>query len=91
MSDTDTPKVTVYSTSWCAFCHTEMQWLEKLGVAFTAKDVEADETAMEELKKKNGGDFSGVPVTDIAGDIILGFNRPALQAALEKNGLVQKV
>ena len=91
MSDTDTPKVTVYSTSWCAFCHTEMQWLEKLGVAFTAKDVEADEAAMEELKAKNGGDFSGVPVTDIAGEVILGFNRPALQAALEKNGLVQKV
>ena len=79
MSDTDTaPKVTVYSTSWCAFCHTEMQWLEK-----------ADEAAMEELKSKNGGDFSGVPVTDIAGEIILGFNRPALQAALEKNNLVK--
>lgn len=89
MSDTDTPKVTVYSTSWCAFCHTEMQWLEKLGVAFEAKDVEADEAAMEELKVKNGGDFSGVPVTDIAGEIILGFNRPALQAALEKNDLVK--
>lgn len=90
MSDTTTtPQVTVYSTSWCAFCHTEMQWLEKLGVAFQAKDVEADEAAMEELKAKNGGDFSGVPVTDIAGEIILGFNRPALQAALEKNNLVK--
>lgn len=93
MSDTDTkatPQVTVYSTSWCAFCHTEMQWLEKLGVAFVAKDVEADEAAMEELKAKNGGDFSGVPVTDIAGEVILGFNRPALQAALEKNDLLQQ-
>lgn len=89
MSDTDTPQVTVYSTSWCAFCHTEMQWLEKLGVAFQVKDVEADEAAMEELKSKNGGDFSGVPVTDIAGDVILGFNRPALQAALEKHSLVK--
>ncbi len=86
MSDT-TPKVTVYSTSWCAFCHTEMQWLDKLGVAYEAKDVEADPAAMEELKVKNGGEFQGVPVTDIAGEIILGFNRPALQAALEKNGL----
>lgn len=89
MSDTDTPQVTIYSTSWCAFCHTEMQWLEKLGVAFVAKDVEADEAAMEELKAKNGGDFSGVPVTDIAGDVILGFNRPALQAALEKHSLIK--
>lgn len=87
MSDTDTPKVTVYSTSWCAFCHTEMQWLEKLGVAYQKKDVEADEEAMKELLAKNGGQFQGVPVTDIAGEIVLGFNRPALQAAITKHGL----
>lgn len=88
MSETKSPKVTVYSTSWCAFCHTEMQWLDKLGVDYVAKDVEADESAMEELKAKNGGNFSGVPVTDISGDVILGFNRPALQESLKKHGLV---
>lgn len=81
-------KVIVYSTTWCAFCHTEMQWLDKLGVAYISKDVEADEADMEELKAKNGGNFQGVPVTDIGGDIILGFDRPKLQAALEKHGLV---
>lgn len=88
MSNNENSKVTVYSTSWCAFCHTEMQWLEKLGVNFVAKDIEADPAAMEELKSKNGGQFSGVPVTDINGEIILGFNRPALQAALEANQLI---
>ncbi len=87
MSDTTTPQVTVYSTSWCAFCHTEMQWLDKLGVPYIAKDIEADESAMEELKAKNGGDYQGVPVTDIAGELILGFDRPKLQAAIEKNNL----
>lgn len=87
MSDTATPQVTVYSTSWCAFCHTEMQWLDKLGVPYVAKDIEADEAAMEELKAKNGGNYQGVPVTDIAGEIILGFDRPKLQAAIEKNKL----
>lgn len=89
MSDSisTTPQVTVYSTSWCAFCHTEMQWLDHLGIPYVAKDVEADEEAMEELKAKNGGNFQGVPVTDVAGDIILGFNRPALQASIDKHGL----
>ncbi len=87
MSDTATPQITVYSTSWCAFCHTEMQWLESLGIPYIAKDVEADESAMEELKAKNGGNYQGVPVTDIAGDIVLGFNRPALQAAMDKHGI----
>ena len=86
-STSTTPQVTVYSTSWCAFCHTEMQWLDHLGIPYVAKDVEADEEAMEELKAKNGGNFQGVPVTDVAGDIILGFNRPALQASIDKHGL----
>lgn len=80
--------VTVYSTTWCAFCSTEKQWLDKLGVKYVSKNVEEDEAANKELLDKLGGNFQGVPVTDINGEIILGFNRPALQAALEKNQLV---
>lgn len=89
MSDsaTVTPQITVYSTSWCAFCHTEMQWLDKLGIPYVAKDVEADEEAYKELVEKNGGNYQGVPVTDVAGDIILGFDRPKLQAAMDAHGI----
>ena len=83
-------KVTVYSTSWCAFCHTEMEWLKKLGIDFVAKDIEADPSAKEELLSKNGGNFQGVPVTDVCGDIILGVDRPKLQDALKKNGLMSE-
>lgn len=82
---TATPQITIYSTSWCAFCHTEMQWLDKLGIPYIAKDVEADKDAYDELLKKNGGNFSGVPVTDVAGDIILGFDRPRIQDAIKKH------
>ncbi len=90
MSDgaTDQPTVTVYSTTWCAFCATEKQWLDKLGVKYVSKNIEEDEAANAELLDKLGGNFTGVPVTDIAGEMILGFNRPALQAALDKNNLV---
>ena len=87
MSDTATPQITIYSTSWCAFCHTEMQWLDRLGIPYIAKDVEADKSAYDELVAKNGGSYSGVPVTDIAGDIILGFDRPKLQDAIKKHGI----
>lgn len=87
MSDTTTPDITIYSTTWCAFCHTEMQWLDKLGIPYIAKDVEADKDAYEELLAKNGGSFQGVPVTDIKGDIILGFDRPKIQAAIEKHAI----
>lgn len=84
---TTTPQVIVYRTSWCAFCHTEMQWLERLGVPYVAKDIEADQEAHDELMAKIGGDFRGVPVTDVAGDIILGFDRPKLQASIKAHGL----
>ena len=86
MSDQAT--VTVYSTTWCAFCATEKQWLDKLGVKYVSKNIEEDEEANKELLDKLGGNFTGVPVTDIAGEMILGFNRPALQTALENNNLV---
>ena len=81
-------KVIVYSTSWCAFCHTEMEWLKKLGVEYVAKDIEAEPAARAELLGKNGGNFQGVPVTDINGELILGFDRPKLEDALRRNGLV---
>lgn len=86
--DTTTPTVTVYSTPWCAFCRTEKQWLESLGVAFIAKDIEEDDSAKDELLGKLDGQFQGVPTTDIAGEMIIGFDRPKLQAALQKAGLV---
>ncbi len=82
-----TPQVTVYRTSWCAFCHTEMQWLDRLGVPYVAKDIEADPAAHDELMAKINGDFRGVPVTDVAGDIILGFDRPKLQASITSHNL----
>lgn len=87
MSDTATPDITIYSTSWCAFCHTEMQWLDKLGIPYTAKDIEADKEAYEELMSKNGGAFQGVPVTDVKGDIILGFDRPKITAAITAHNI----
>jgi len=62
-----------------------MQWLGKLGIPYVAKDVEADKSAYDELLAKNGGTFTGVPVTDIAGDIVLGFDRPKIQDAIKKH------
>lgn len=85
--DANTAQVTVYSTSWCAFCHTEMEWLNKKGIPFVAKDVEADKAAYEELMDRLGGNFQGVPVTAIGDETILGFDRPKIQAALDANNI----
>lgn len=85
MSDATAAQITIYRTSWCAFCHTEMQWLDRMGIPYVAKDIEADQAAHDELMEKLGGDFRGVPVTDIGGDIILGFDRPKLQEAMKNH------
>lgn len=84
----DDAKVILYTTTWCAFCKTEKQYLERLGVAFVEKDVEEDKEAYEELMSKNGGNFQGVPVTDIAGDLVLGFDRPKIDTLVREKGLV---
>jgi glutaredoxin len=91
MSDSAQPEVIIYSTTWCAFCHTEAQWLDHLGVKYVKKDIEADKEAYEELMNKTKGGYSGVPVTDVAGTMILGFDRPKLIDAMKSAGIVTKM
>ena len=81
-------KVIVYSTPWCAFCKTEKQYLDHLGVEFESKDIEEDVAAFEELAKKTDGRTSGVPVTDIGGELIFGFDRKKIDDTLKAHGLL---
>jgi len=81
-----TAAVTIYSAPWCAFCKTEKQYLDKLGVAYTVKDIEEDNGALEELIEKSGQ--KSVPVTDIDGVIVRGLDRIKIDAALKDKGLV---
>lgn len=87
-TNTATPQVTVYSTPTCAFCKTEKQYLEQLGVAFNSRDIEKDDGAMDELQTKLGGEFTGVPVTDINGQIVVGFDRKKIDSLLKENNLI---
>lgn len=77
-------QITIYGAEWCGFCHSVKQYLEKKSINFDYKDIEKDETAYNELMGKLGGqaNYSGIPVTDIAGDIILGFDRPKIDTAI---------
>ena len=58
------------------------------GCDYAVRDIEEDDGARDELLDKVDGVFQGVPTTDIAGQIIVGFDRPKLTAALEANSLV---
>jgi glutaredoxin 3 len=78
--------VTIYSATWCAFCHAAKQYLDKLGVKYTDKDVETDPAAGLDAVNKSGQ--RGIPVLDIGGTVIVGFDRPRIDAALKKHHLV---
>lgn len=86
MDDTQSKsQVIVYSAVWCAFCHAAKSYFDKLGVKFTDKDVEKDPAAGLEAVDKSGQ--RGIPVIDIGGDIIIGFDRPRIDAALKAHHL----
>lgn len=73
--------ITVYSATWCGFCHAAKQYLDKLGVEYTERDVDHEPEAATEAAQKSGQ--RGIPVIDIDGEIIVGFDRPKIDKALE--------
>jgi glutaredoxin-like YruB-family protein len=79
----DAKKVVVYSTNWCAYCKMAKQYLSSKDVAVEEKNIEENQDAHKELMDKIGGNFRGVPVIDIAGTIIFGFDRAKIDAALK--------
>ena len=78
--------VTVYSATWCGFCHAVKKYFDQLGVKYTDHDVEQDAKAGQAAVDKSGQ--RGIPVVDIAGEIIVGFDRPKIDAALKAHNLV---
>jgi len=73
-------KVIVYSTQTCPFCHTAKDFLKANNIEFTDIDVGADQEGLKVMLEKSGQ--SGVPVIDIDGKIIIGFDEAALKEIL---------
>lgn len=72
--------VTVYSTDSCPFCRKAEEYLEQQNVTFSVKKVDEDHDSAVEMVHKSGQ--QGVPVLDIDGQIIVGFNKPEIDKAL---------
>ncbi len=73
--------VTVYSTPTCPWCDKAKDYLAKKGVKFKSIDVSSDNIGRDEMVEKSGQ--LGVPVLDIDGNIIVGFDKVAIDDALE--------
>ncbi|NLL05200.1 MAG: glutaredoxin family protein [Clostridiaceae bacterium] len=68
--------IKVYSTPTCPWCTIAKDYLKSKNVAFDDVDVSADREAAAEMVKKSGQ--RGVPVLDIDGNIIVGFDQKTI-------------
>ncbi|MGH7157549.1 MAG: glutaredoxin family protein [Candidatus Saccharimonadales bacterium] len=78
-------KIIVYGAEWCAFCHTAKEYFDKLGVKYEYRNVEEKPEWGKEAVDKSKQ--FGIPVLDMDGEIIIGFDKPKIDSALEKKGL----
>ena len=70
----------VYSTPSCVYCGMVKSFLKKNSVPFTEHNVATDLAKRKEMIDKTGQ--MGVPVIDIGGDIVVGFDEPKLRSIL---------
>ncbi|MBU1197756.1 glutaredoxin family protein [Candidatus Micrarchaeota archaeon] len=73
-------KIVIYSTQTCPYCKMAKEYLKSRHIGFQDIDVGADQQAAEEMVKKSGQ--MGVPVIDIDGTIVVGFDKDAVDKAL---------
>lgn len=77
--------VIVYKTEWCGVCKQVQSYLDRKGVKYVAKDIEKDPAAAGELRtkaKEKGVQTGSVPVIDVRGELMVGFNRARLEQLL---------
>ena len=75
-------KVKVYSTPACPYCVMAKDFLKKNGVEYEDVDVSQDAAAAEEMIHKSGQ--TGVPVIEIDGEIIKGFDVREIKRVLKE-------
>ncbi len=74
-------KIKIYSTPTCVYCVTLKKFLDEKGVKYEEINVAVDQNAAREMIEKSGQ--MGVPVVDIEGEIIVGFNREKISKLLD--------
>ncbi len=74
------PRVIVFSTPTCTYCNMAKKYFRDKGVKFKDVDVSRDMTAARDMIRRSGQ--QGVPVIDIGGKIVVGFDRPKIEKYL---------
>ena len=74
----DREPIVLYTTSWCGYCRKARALLTALGEDFEDKDIEKSAAARLEYSEKGNG-YSGVPLIDIDGTLLRGFNEAKIR------------
>lgn len=72
--------ITVYSAPWCGYCTAVKHYFDSKGIAYDVKDVDEDPDNAKEAVEKSGQ--MGIPVVDIDGQIVVGYDRPTIDRLL---------
>jgi glutaredoxin len=75
--------VIMYMTAWCPYCVKARKYLHSLDINLIEYNIERDKSKREEMLSKSGGS-TGVPLIDVEGTVIRGYNPDALKAAIER-------
>jgi glutaredoxin 3 len=78
--------VTVYSTNTCPYCTMVKDYLKQNNVEYEDVNVGEDQEKAREMVDKSGQ--MGVPVSDIDGEIIVGFDKAKIESVLKEKGLL---
>jgi glutaredoxin 3 len=74
--------VVLYSTPSCGYCRSAKEYFSQNGISFSEYNVAADPLRAQEMIRKSGQ--MGVPVIDIDGRVIVGFNKVEIERALHR-------
>lgn len=77
-------RVIVFSTPTCSYCNMAKQYFRRNKIRFKDVDVSRDEAAARDLVRRSGQ--MGVPVIDINGKLIVGFDKPQINRLLDIKG-----
>lgn len=78
--ETDKPPVTIYTSPTCVFCHMAMEYFKDHGIEYTEKDITNDKDALNYVIDTVGQAVT--PIITVGKEVIVGFDRPKLEAAL---------
>lgn len=72
--------ITIYSTPTCVYCNALKKYLTSKNFEYTEIDVSKDEKELEKMVAISGQ--MGVPVIDIDGNVVIGFDKPRVDEIL---------